>query len=61
MYHIRRLKSLITLKYLIVVYHSLFHSHIRYGLLLWGNSSGCKRVLLLQKKALRVMVRVDDG
>lgn len=54
-YLLRRLKSVITDQYLVTVYHALFHSHITYGLQLWGHSSGCKDVLLLQKKAVRII------
>lgn len=54
-YLLRRLKSVLTDKYLITVYYALFHSHISYGLLLWGHSAGCKDVLMLQKKAVRII------
>lgn len=38
-------------------YFSLFESHLRYGLLAWGNSSARnrERILVLQKKAIRIL------
>lgn len=47
--------GVVTDKYLINVYHALFQSHIRYGILLWGHAPGCIKVLRLQKKAVRVL------
>lgn len=52
---LRRLKLQLLEEHLITVYHGLFHSHLSYGLLLWGHSPGCKAVLLLQKKSLRII------
>ncbi|XP_054276756.1 uncharacterized protein LOC128995763 [Macrosteles quadrilineatus] len=56
---IRKLKNLVTLQYLVVIYHSLFHTHISYGLLLWGHSAACERVLLYQKMVLRIMTGAE--
>lgn len=41
--------------YLKQVYYALFESVIRYGLLLYGNSSDLPNILLLQKKAVRII------
>jgi hypothetical protein len=38
---LRKLKPMLPKQYLITVNHALFHSHIIYGLLLWGHASGC--------------------
>jgi hypothetical protein len=45
--------------YIVNVYHALFHSILSYGLILWGNSSKIGDVLLLQKKALRIITSSD--
>lgn len=52
---LRKLRDVITEPYLVTVYYSLFHSHIVYGILLWGHTPACSRLLLLQKEALRVI------
>lgn len=52
---LRKLRDVVTERYLVTVYFSLFHSHIVYGILLWGHASTCSRLLVLQKEALRVM------
>lgn len=52
---LRRLKTVVNDQFLITVYHSLFHSHINYGIVLWGHAPSCNKVLLLQKKALRII------
>ena len=38
-----------------VAYFAFFHSHLSFGLRLWGHASGTHKVLLLQKKAIRVI------
>jgi hypothetical protein len=55
LYLLRKLKMMITLPYLMTVYHALFQSHVIYGLVLWGHSPAARDVLLLQKRALRVI------
>ncbi len=47
------LKHFLPLSTKTLIYNSLISSHINYGLLLWGYS--CKRVELLQKKAVRIV------
>lgn len=55
-YLLRRLKPMLTEHYLVTVYHGLFHSHVTYGLLIWGHTARCDDILLLQKRAVRVIV-----
>lgn len=57
---LRRLKKIITTKYLLTVYYSLFHSHISYGILLWGHAPRCNKILLLQKKAVRLILSAGN-
>jgi len=37
------------------LYSSLVHSHINYGLLIWGSSRHIGKVHILQKKAIRII------
>lgn len=36
-------------------YHALFHSHILYGLVLWGQAVETKKILLFLKKIVRLL------
>ena len=38
-------------------FYAIFESHIRYGIIFWGNSSktNVNKILLIQKKAIRVL------
>ncbi|XP_039278662.1 titin [Nilaparvata lugens] len=54
-----KMRGLVTEKYLIMMYHALFHCHITYGLLLWGHSAGAADVLRLQKRAIRIITGSD--
>jgi hypothetical protein len=48
-YTIRNIKPVMSMKTLISIYHSYFHSVMSYGLMFWGNSSHAERVFMLQK------------
>lgn len=54
-YLLRRLVDCVPTKYVRVSYFSFFQSIISYGIILWGNSSYIHDILLLQKKAIRVI------
>lgn len=56
-YALRRLVTLVADDVLRMAYFSLVHSHLTYGMLLWGGSYESKRAFIVQKKAVRVMVR----
>jgi len=49
-YAIRVIKSSVSPKSLNSIYHSYFHSVLRYGILFWGNSPICKDIFRIQKK-----------
>jgi hypothetical protein len=54
---LKRIKTTSTAETLNISYHALFKSRLRYGIQLWSSASpyNIKRVLVLQKRALRVM------
>ena len=39
-----------------MIYHSLFHSIMSYGIIFWGNSSHSSVIFKLQKRAIRTMM-----
>lgn len=49
------LKQQVTYVYLRMAYFSFFESILRYGLLIWGNSVGLEKILVLQKKVVRII------
>jgi hypothetical protein len=58
---LRQLARLNDKKLLFTAYHGLILSHIRYAILVWGNSSkqNLDRVFKIQKKAIRCIERVN--
>jgi hypothetical protein len=45
--------------FLVTIHHAMFHSHIGYGLLLWGHAAGTEEILKLQKRAVRLITFSD--
>lgn len=56
---LRKLRSFVTADVLKTVYYAHIQSHLRYAILVWGSSSSTRKLLILQKKALRVMFNVN--
>lgn len=54
---LRRLSNLLHISSLVSAYYSLVHSHLSYGVLLWGNSSSAIKAFRSQKKAIRVIAK----
>lgn len=56
-YVIRRIKNISNSDTAKTAYYSLIESHLRYGVVIWGNSShfNLERVLVAQKKAIRAL------
>lgn len=44
----------------LLTYHSLFMSIVNYGIEFWANDHDLERILVLQKKALRIIYRVGN-
>ncbi|KAG8305220.1 hypothetical protein J6590_108272 [Homalodisca vitripennis] len=54
-YLLRQIRKLVPKQYVINAYYAFFNSIISYGIILWGNCSDVQRILILQKKALRIL------
>ncbi len=54
-YIINKVKNLIPSSTLKTLYSSLVHSHINYGLQIWGRSKYIDKVIKSQKKAIRII------
>lgn len=55
-YNLRILKRYLDFKTLKSVYHAIFESNIRYGMVIYGSTNELHKIFLVQKKALRVML-----
>lgn len=56
---LRRLRSEVSSHILKTYYYAHFHSLLSYGLLAWGSSNEIERIFVLQKKAIRIMNRIN--
>ncbi|XP_049797500.1 uncharacterized protein LOC126214900 [Schistocerca nitens] len=59
-YLLKRLMCCVTFEYVRTAYFAFFQSVLRYGLILWGNSRKINEIMVIQKKAIRVMAKVDN-
>jgi hypothetical protein len=59
-YTIRKLSSVLNTEVLRTVYFENFHSLLEYGIIFWGKSSHIGYIFLLQKRIIRIMVRVTS-
>lgn len=60
LYAIRILVQHADLELLKTVYFSNFQSIMSYGIIVWGNSSDISRIFVVQKRALRTMLRLSS-
>lgn len=61
LYALKRIQATCDTETTKTAYFSLFESHLRYGLVAWGNSSNQnrERILVLQKKAMRILAGLN--
>jgi hypothetical protein len=59
-YVIRSLKSVISARNLRKIYFSYVHSIIAYGIIFWGNMPHSNNIFKLQKRAIRIIMNVDN-
>jgi len=55
---LRKLLRIVNVKMLRMIYFSQFHSQISNGIIFWGLSSTVKNVLIIQKRAIRIVLRL---
>jgi hypothetical protein len=53
-----RLSLIVSTEVLVAVYYAHIHSHLSYAVLAWGNDSSVRKLLILQKRAIRVICNV---
>jgi hypothetical protein len=41
------------------IYYALFHSHLSYGIPVWGTAKASSKIILLQKRAIRAISKAD--
>lgn len=56
-YQIRKLLDYCDLETALVFYRGNFESLLRYSILVWGNSTSAVRIFLIQKKAVRALLK----
>lgn len=52
---LRRMKEFLSKEALIEIYHSMVHSHIKYGIMAWGHAPAAKLVFKAQRKIIRIV------
>jgi hypothetical protein len=55
-YVIRYVKPFVNTNAIIMIYHSIFHAVMTYGIIFWGNSSTSIQIFRTQKKAIRIIM-----
>ncbi|CAH1104693.1 unnamed protein product, partial [Psylliodes chrysocephalus] len=56
---LRQMRQSLDKTVLKMVYYALVHSHLSYGILLWGNSCKANKLFFLQKAAIRLIADVE--
>ncbi len=54
-----QLRSVLDMNGLINVYYALGYSHIAYNIVTWGGTSDLSRILVLQKRILRLILNLE--
>jgi hypothetical protein len=57
---IRRLRCYVNMDVLKAIYFAHIHSQLSYGIVVWGHSGSVKKLLILQKRAIRTMFSVNS-
>lgn len=57
---VRKIRDLTDVKTARLIYFSNFHSHMSYGILLWGRAADINIIFILQKRAIRAMYNLSS-
>lgn len=57
-YALKFMSNFSNINMLLSLYYSTFNSHLRYGILCWGNCTTANRVFILQKFAIRIIANL---
>ena len=55
---LNELRNVLDFKTLLTLYYANFHSLLSYGIMFWGNSVDSNRIFILQKRAIRTMLKL---
>ena len=55
-YLIQNIKPYMSISTLKIIYHSLFHSIMSYGIMFWGNSSHSSVIFKIQKRVITIIM-----
>ena len=58
---LRKLLPIVNVKMLRMVYFAHFYSQISYSIIFWGSSSAMRNIFIIQKRAIRIMLRLGPG
>ena len=53
------MKDTLDARSMLQLYYALVYSHIAYNVILWGNAKTANRVLIAQKRIIRLLFKVD--
>lgn len=59
-YALRIIRDTVCLSASLASYHAYVQSRVRYGVIFWGNSAYADRILILQKRCLRTILKINQ-
>lgn len=59
-YALYELKKCTDLRTAMTAYYAYAHAWLSYGVILWGNSTYCNKLFVLQKKCIRILVNIKE-